>query len=264
MPVTATHPIRILDQDRFGKIAYEVVEQSYYAHDQLGRFFNEDVYQSQLQRVFGQRATSEVWIDVTCRDFLKRYRLDLLVDDGALFELKAVDRLHDQHRSQLLNYLMLTGLHHGKLINFRPAKLEHEFVNCHVSLETRRAFQVRTEHWDSRRDDCQQFQQILLELLADWGTGLDLALYEEAVTHFFGASESVERKVAVMADDCVLGHQIVRLISPDTSFKLTALSAHLDEFVSHARRFLRHTGLRQIAWANITLNEVVFRMLDET
>lgn len=67
-----------------------------------------------------------------------------------------------------------------------------------------------------------------------------------------------------MAEDRVLGHQIVQLISPNTSVKLTALSAHLDESVAHARRFLRHMGLRQIAWADITLNEVVFRMLDET
>lgn len=37
----------------------------------------------------------------------KSYSIDLLVEGGALFEIKAVDHLHDRHRAQLLNYLLL-------------------------------------------------------------------------------------------------------------------------------------------------------------
>lgn len=136
-------------------------------------------------------------------------------------------------------------------------QLEHEFVNCQSSLKTRRAFHVRTEDWQTAHSPFQSFQQLLLELLKDWGTGLDLALYEQAVTHFLGTVQTVP----VVVDGRVLGHQTVRLIAPDTLFKLTALSSHLDDFMSHAKRFLRHSGLQQIAWANITRFEVAFRCI---
>ena len=71
-------------------------------------------------RRLGQRAVKEVIVRATHGDFEKLYRLDLLVDNGAVFELRAVGQLHNQHRSQLIHYLMMTGAEHGKLINFRP------------------------------------------------------------------------------------------------------------------------------------------------
>lgn len=64
-------------------------------------------------------------------------RVDLLVGLGAPFELKVVDKRSDLNRSQLINYLMLTGFHHVKRINFRPNRVEHEFVNNHVTLAQR-------------------------------------------------------------------------------------------------------------------------------
>jgi GxxExxY protein len=56
--------------------------------------------------------------------------------------LKVASALHERHRQQLIQYLMLTDLHHGKLINFGGEKVEHEFVNCHETTEHRRSFQV--------------------------------------------------------------------------------------------------------------------------
>ena len=46
------------------------------------------------------------------------YRMDVLVADFVLLELKAVSRLLPIHESQLLTYLRLQGLHVGLLINF--------------------------------------------------------------------------------------------------------------------------------------------------
>jgi GxxExxY protein len=46
------------------------------------------------------------------------YRLDLLVDDSIIVEVKAVDRLIPIHEAQLLSYLKLSGLKIGLLINF--------------------------------------------------------------------------------------------------------------------------------------------------
>lgn len=51
------------------------------------------------------------------------YRLDLLVEDTVIFELKAVSRLDDIHEAQLLSYLLLAQKLVGLLINFHVSKL---------------------------------------------------------------------------------------------------------------------------------------------
>ena len=51
------------------------------------------------------------------------YRLDLLVEDRVVVEVKAVDRLTDVHRAQLLSYLKLGGRRVGYLLNFNVKML---------------------------------------------------------------------------------------------------------------------------------------------
>lgn len=53
------------------------------------------------------------------------YRLDFVVDDKLVIELKAVEALHDVHDAQLLTYLKLTGCKVGLLINFNVAVLKN-------------------------------------------------------------------------------------------------------------------------------------------
>jgi GxxExxY protein len=52
------------------------------------------------------------------------YRLDLVIDDKIILELKAVSTLMDVHRQQLLSYLKATNLRLGILINFGTKKVE--------------------------------------------------------------------------------------------------------------------------------------------
>jgi len=47
------------------------------------------------------------------------YRLDLVVEDAIVVEIKAVDQLLPIHKAQLLTYLRLTGYGVGLLVNFR-------------------------------------------------------------------------------------------------------------------------------------------------
>jgi GxxExxY protein len=46
------------------------------------------------------------------------YRLDIVVENQIILELKTVESLHPIHEAQLLTYLKLTGLTLGLLINF--------------------------------------------------------------------------------------------------------------------------------------------------
>ncbi len=51
------------------------------------------------------------------------YRLDLVVDEQVIVEVKAVEHVLPIHQAQILSYLRLSGLHLGLLINFNGATL---------------------------------------------------------------------------------------------------------------------------------------------
>lgn len=51
------------------------------------------------------------------------YRLDLLVEDAIVVELKAIEALASIHQAQLLSYLKLSGYKLGLLINFHVVSL---------------------------------------------------------------------------------------------------------------------------------------------
>jgi GxxExxY protein len=60
------------------------------------------------------------------------YRLDFLVEDQVVVEVKAVDRLESIHEAQIISYLKLSGCKAGLLINFKVKILKHgirRFVN---------------------------------------------------------------------------------------------------------------------------------------
>lgn len=52
------------------------------------------------------------------------YRIDMLIDERVVVELKSVDRLLPIHEAQLLTYLRLSGIRVGLLINFNVPRLK--------------------------------------------------------------------------------------------------------------------------------------------
>ena len=57
----------------------------------------------------------------------QRYRMDLVVNDDIILELKAVNFVDKEHRKQLFNYMNLTHMPYGMLINFGPDGLYSEW-----------------------------------------------------------------------------------------------------------------------------------------
>ena len=53
------------------------------------------------------------------------FRIDLLVEDAVIVELKAVEQMIPLYDAQLLTYLKLVGQHLGLLINFNVPLLKH-------------------------------------------------------------------------------------------------------------------------------------------
>jgi len=251
MPVIPSVSVRRLSQKEFGDLAYEVMKHVFAIHSDFGRLFDEKVYKKELSnRMKG--VALEVAVDVTHDTFTKRYFADVLVHDGGLFEFKATDAIHPKHRAQAIHYLLLFDLAHGKVVNLRSEDVKHEFVNCHLRLGDLRQPTINDDAWSSTIPGAECFRETLTSLLADWGTGLDLTLYEEALEYLIAAKESVP----VFGQSGHLADQSMRLISPESSFKLTSMSQNADSFFIDARKLLRHTPLKVIHWANITLNQV--------
>lgn len=170
MPITCPVPTEKLSQKEFGEITFEVVREAFDMHDRFGRFFDEWIDQNELVERFTD-AITEVPVHATYRTFSKTDHLDLLRGTGALFEMKCVSKLTNQHRAQLLNYLLLTGLEHGKLINFRPTQVEHEFVNCHQPLAESRRPTYEIDSQAKNDSELERLHATLTGLIADWGIG---------------------------------------------------------------------------------------------
>ncbi|MFH1852194.1 MAG: GxxExxY protein [Candidatus Neomarinimicrobiota bacterium] len=56
------------------------------------------------------------------------YRLDIVVDDGIILELKSVDQILPVHKAQLMSYLKLSQLSLGLLINFNVTILKDGII----------------------------------------------------------------------------------------------------------------------------------------
>lgn len=101
MPITTYVELKKLSQDEFGRVAIDLMRQAFDIHRKLGRFFDETIYQTELANRRGARI--EMPIEVRFEDFKKIYFVDLLVEGGAVFEIKTAAAIHDRHRAQLLN-----------------------------------------------------------------------------------------------------------------------------------------------------------------
>ena len=101
----------------------KIVHAAYQVHYELGPGLLESVYELCLHhelRNIGLKAERQVPVPVKYKDmvFDDAFRIDVLIEDQIIVELKAVEALQPIHEAQLLTYLKLTGRRIGLLINF--------------------------------------------------------------------------------------------------------------------------------------------------
>ena len=262
MPIVCNQIMRPFDRDAFGKLSFAAFGDLLAIRKELGRFFDEKHYKRALALRRSDVLLEEP-IHVTHSTFQKTYFLDVLLALGGLLEFKAAEALVPRHKAQLLNYLMLAELKHGMLINVRPEMMTREFVNNVLCHRDRLQFEIVTDEWEPSVPGAGPFRQILSDILQDWGTSLDLGLYEEALTHFFGGKEFVIRPTTVKFDDRVLGPHALPFVTANTAFKLSALedldSQH--QFAIHAQCLVNHASIEALLWANIGRHRVTLRCL---
>ena len=111
------------------EVSGAIVDAAMKVHSALGPGLLESAYAVCLRHELikrGLRVTSEVPVPVVY-DGIKLeagYRLDLVVEDTVVVELKAIEALAPIHQAQVISYLKLTGKPIGLLINFHSLHLK--------------------------------------------------------------------------------------------------------------------------------------------
>ncbi|WP_151955082.1 GxxExxY protein [Sphingomonas sp. EC-HK361] len=111
------------------EISGDVVDVALRLHRDLGPGLLESVYETVLAARLAQMGYTVVRqrpidIEFDGLRFEAAFRIDLLIDDRLLVEIKSVERLTAVHAKQLLTYLRLTKQPVGLLINFGGATLK--------------------------------------------------------------------------------------------------------------------------------------------
>jgi GxxExxY protein len=114
-----------------GKIIGAAIE----VHKELGPGLLESIYEACLARELAARRIPferQVAVPIVYKGEMlpdsSPLRIDLLVDDTVIVELKAVEKVHPVHEVTLTTYLRLTGKHVGLIINFNVPVLKNGIV----------------------------------------------------------------------------------------------------------------------------------------
>jgi GxxExxY protein len=117
-------------EERLDSITRRIIGAAIEVHRRLGPGLLESAYGTCLAfelRQTGLKIEEQKPLPVVYRDVKLDcgYRLDLVVEDSVVVEIKAVDQLAPIHDAQLLSYLRLSGMRVGLLINFHVRVLKN-------------------------------------------------------------------------------------------------------------------------------------------
>jgi GxxExxY protein len=118
-------------------ISYKIIGSAIELHKNLGPGLLESAYENALAyelRCHGLSVQQQVGLPLTYKEVNLEvgYRIDLLIENKVIVEVKSVDLLHPVHYAQLTTYLKLSEKHLGLLINFNTKWVKdeiHRIVN---------------------------------------------------------------------------------------------------------------------------------------
>lgn len=115
------------------RISCDIIDSAIKVHTVLGPGLLESTYEACLEHEL-RRRQHKVLRQVTLPVVFEGlridlgYRIDLLIDDEVIVELKASEGIAPVHKAQLASYLKLSGRHLGLLINFNVYQLKDGLV----------------------------------------------------------------------------------------------------------------------------------------
>ncbi len=113
----------------FDELSKKVIGLAIEVHRELGPGLLENTYKQCLAYELSQAGINfkiEVELPVKYKNILIScgYRIDLLIEDELIIELKSVDKILPIHEAQLLTYMKLSGIKAGLLINYNEILLK--------------------------------------------------------------------------------------------------------------------------------------------
>jgi GxxExxY protein len=106
------------------ELIYSIIGAFFEVYNTLGYGFLEHLYLKALERELlarGHKVAREVWVTVMYKGVeLGKQRLDMVVDDCIVIEIKSTHELPRNATRQLFNYLRATNLKAGLLLHFGP------------------------------------------------------------------------------------------------------------------------------------------------
>jgi GxxExxY protein len=112
------------------ELTKDIIDSVFKVHNVLGCGLLEKVYSKALiwdLELKKRKVVSQHEFRVLYRDKnVGTYYADLIIEDKVIVEVKSVEKIDDVHRAQLLNYLRISSLRVGLLVNFARPKLEYE------------------------------------------------------------------------------------------------------------------------------------------
>lgn len=122
---------------KYSEITGVVIGAAMKVHSELGNGFPEIIYHRSLSIELKERGINYVR-EITIPLYYKgeeigKRRLDFLVEERVLIELKAVSEINETHYNQVLNYLTAYNLEIGLLLNFGEKSLKFKrFINSKI------------------------------------------------------------------------------------------------------------------------------------
>lgn len=265
MPIQVDSEIVVLSEDEFHQLVSRVLGIVFDLHNDFGRLMIERIYKQALQQRCQQAgivpASREVEIRACFGSFQKPYYMDLLLANSLMVEAKVVEQLTPAHEAQALNYLLMTGMRHGLLVNMRSASVTKRFLSTSLDLHERRRFNVRDTAWVGVDEASRRVKELFVALLDDWGAFLNTSLYRDALIHFHGGKSVALKRIPIVDGATVVGTQEVFLLTPKTALALTSVKDGKDSMAFHLQRLLKHTQLETFQWINLHNHDVEFRTL---
>jgi GxxExxY protein len=112
----------------FSELTYLIRGAIFKVHSKLGPGLFESIYEAALMHellLLNLNVKCQVGLPVTYDNITLElgFRIDILVNDEVIIEIKSVTELQDIHKKQLTNYLKLSGAKIGYLVNFNVSSL---------------------------------------------------------------------------------------------------------------------------------------------
>ncbi len=259
MPIETAIPISPASREEFYELDFEMMHHAFAIQSEFGGMLDEVIYKNELTlrcNAAGLGMEREVLVRVRHSDFIKDYRIDLVMKRRAIVEGKTVDRIIAAHRGQTANYLMLLDIRFGSLVNFHGPSARREFVTALQDLRERRRFEISSVCWP-RDEQHQRLQDIANSFCRDIGLSLDAPLYRSAFTFLLGGLAASPVKVPVYSENIILGYHLMHLITPERGLAVTCLEKPAPMRTT-LHKLLRHTRLKAISWINLKHHELQF------